>query len=184
MTIKQNFFVLTGGPGSGKSTIIDTLSAMGYKTVQEVGRSIIQQQMESCGDALPWDNRERYSQLMLSHSIRDYKSLIDKKELYFFDRGVPDVLGYRHLERIRGNKEYLEATQIYRYNPVVFIFPPWREIYANDRERKQDFELAKATYHVMVRTYKEAGYSLVEVPRKTINKRLKFIEDRITQQEI
>ena len=40
-----NFYILTGGPGSGKSTVLKLLSDMGYLTVEEAGRNIIQKQV-------------------------------------------------------------------------------------------------------------------------------------------
>ena len=37
----RNLYVLTGGPGGGKSTVLDILDGMGYHTVREAGRKII-----------------------------------------------------------------------------------------------------------------------------------------------
>lgn len=37
----SNFYIFTGGPGSGKSTVLNILSVLGYLTVREVGRDII-----------------------------------------------------------------------------------------------------------------------------------------------
>lgn len=45
--------VLTGGPGMGKTSIINHLKSMGYKTVKESGRDIIQQQLAVGGRKLP-----------------------------------------------------------------------------------------------------------------------------------
>ncbi len=46
-------FVVTGGPGSGKTTLIAALAARGYQTTVEAGRAIIREQMETGGTALP-----------------------------------------------------------------------------------------------------------------------------------
>jgi predicted ATPase len=35
----QRFFVITGGPGSGKSALIEALQQSGYVTSVEVGRA-------------------------------------------------------------------------------------------------------------------------------------------------
>lgn len=42
----RNLYVLTGGPGGGKSTVLDILDGMGYHTVREAGRKIILQSGE------------------------------------------------------------------------------------------------------------------------------------------
>ena len=41
MPENKNYYLLTGGPGSGKSTVLNTLEDMGYHTVQEVARTIM-----------------------------------------------------------------------------------------------------------------------------------------------
>ena len=41
MTPTDRLHVVTGGPGSGKSTLIDALAAAGVATSAEVGRAII-----------------------------------------------------------------------------------------------------------------------------------------------
>ena len=49
----NRFFVITGGPGSGKSTLIAALEAEGFPCSAEAGRAIIRQQAAISGRALP-----------------------------------------------------------------------------------------------------------------------------------
>lgn len=67
-----NFYILTGGPGSGKSTVLNLLFSMGYPVVPEVGRKIIQEQVSIKGNALPWGDTCRYAELMLLQSVLDF----------------------------------------------------------------------------------------------------------------
>lgn len=53
----QHRFILTGGPGSGKSTIIDKIMKRGFWCSKESGRGVIQDQVNIGGDALPWANQ-------------------------------------------------------------------------------------------------------------------------------
>ena len=69
---KSNFYVLTGGPGSGKTSVLQELERRGYICIPEVARPIIKEQISINGNALPWKNREKYSELMLQHSVRDF----------------------------------------------------------------------------------------------------------------
>ena len=41
--ISSNFFILTGGHGSGKTTVLDELAKRGYLIVPEVARVIIKE---------------------------------------------------------------------------------------------------------------------------------------------
>lgn len=171
----DRFIVITGGPGSGKSSLIDTLEKTGYSRSVEAGRAIIQDQGAIGGRALPWSDRALFAELMLSWEMRTYRSAEHTRGLVFFDRGVPDVMGYLRLIRLQVPEHVQRATKIFRYNHRVFIAPPWKEIFAQDRERKQDFEEAVRTYETMVLTYKECGYELIELPRAPIAQRLEFV---------
>lgn len=172
---KNNFYILTGGPGSGKTSIIETLREIGYDCVPEVGRKIIKEQITLNADALPWSDTEKYSNLMLSYSIQDYMNLFESSELHFFDRGIPDALGYTKLINSSNRQNFIDAVQKFRYNRTVFMLPPWEKIYKADNERKQDFQVAVATYEIMRSTYKSAGYNLIELPHTTIPQRVDFI---------
>jgi dephospho-CoA kinase len=48
MTIQlqsDRYFVITGGPGAGKGSLIEMLAAAGYARTVEAGRATIQQQL-------------------------------------------------------------------------------------------------------------------------------------------
>jgi predicted ATPase len=173
----SRFFVITGGPGSGKTTLLDALEKAEYRRSIEAGRAVIQQQLATGGDALPWRDRVQFADLMLAWEIRSYEEALQASGPVFFDRGVPDVVGYLRLIGEAIPNHMKEAATRYRYNPRVFIAPPWPEIYCRDRERKQDFEEAVRTCEAMMATYAELGYELVEIPKMPISGRVKFVID-------
>jgi predicted ATPase len=73
-----------------------------------------------------------------------------------------------------------EATSMFRYNPTVFIAPPWEAIYQHDSERKQDFEEAVQTYQALQRGYLENNYQLQVLPEATVEERVAFVLNTIT----
>ena len=175
MIHKPNFFVITGGPGVGKTTLLEQLQQRGYPCVPEVARNIIREQIARNGDALPWGNIPAYTRLMLTRSIDSYRENILKDEIIFFDRGIPDTLAYAHLTRQPIFPELQQATLDYRYNAQIFILPPWVEIYHTDTERKQSYREAIDTYNIMSSTYESLGYTLTIVPKTTPEERAEFI---------
>lgn len=174
MMYKSNFYVLTGGPGAGKTTVLRALQSMGYLCVPEVARTVIREQISFDGEALPWKNTDQYSGLMLAGSVQDYRERQDVSATCFFDRGIPDTLAYNRLTGL-DDAEALAAASAYRYNPTVFLFPPWEEIYRTDKERKQDFKQAVDTYHQIAATYKELGYEVMQVPFLSVEGRVDYI---------
>jgi predicted ATPase len=171
----ERFFVLTGGPGSGKSTLIDALERAGFARSVESGRAIIQAQLAIGGRALPWRDPVAFAELMLSWDMRSYHMAQNEDRLVFFDRGVPDVVGYLRLLGLPVPAHMERAAEIFPYNRQVFIAPPWAEIFAQDDERKQDFDEAIRTYEAMVTTYAGYGYELIEVPRAAVDERVRFV---------
>jgi predicted ATPase len=66
---------------------------------------------------------------------------------------------------------------------MVFLTPPWREIYRRDAERRQDFSEAVRTFEFIRDAYVEAGYRAVEVPRDTVARRVSFILAEVDAEE-
>lgn len=173
------FFVVTGGPGSGKSTLIDALERAGHTRTLEAGRAIIQDQVAIGGDALPWADRAAFAELMLSWEMRSCRMARDAAGPVFFDRGVPDVAGYLRFVGLPVGAHVMRAAALYRYNPTVFVAPPWPEIFGQDAERKQDFDEAVRTCRSVAETYADLGYTLVDLPLAPVEARMRFVLDRI-----
>ena len=171
--------MLTGGPGSGKSTLIEALRNTGYTVMAEAGRGIIQDQMAIGGSALPWRDPVFFAELMLSWDMRTYHVAEQTSGTVFFDRGVVDVAGYLRLLGMAVPKHVEQAAELFRYNRKVFIAPPWEEIFEQDRERKQDFAEAVRTYEALVTGYQKYGYELIELPRVSLGQRVQFVQERI-----
>jgi predicted ATPase len=171
----DHLFVITGGPGSGKSTLIAALAGRGFRTMPEAGRAIIQDQVGIGGQALPWSDRSGFAELMLSWEMRSYREALRLSGPVIFDRAVPDVLGYLRLSNLPIPSHVERAARMFRYHPRVFIAPPWPEIFGPDEERKQSFEEAQATYEAMTETYSGLGYDLVPLPLDSVEQRVECV---------
>ena len=171
----RRFHVITGGPGSGKTTLIEALRAAGFPARPEAGRSIIQDQVRIGGSALPWADRAAFAELMLAWELRSHREALDLSGPVFFDRSVPDVIGYLRLCGLAVPASAQTAAELFRYHPQVFIAPPWREIFRRDQERKQTWEEAVATYEAMAETYRGLGYEIVGLPPVPADERAEFI---------
>jgi predicted ATPase len=175
----DRFFVLTGGPGSGKTTLIGALKARGYEAAPEAGRAVIRDQVASGGNALPWADRLLFAERMLAFDLHNHAEAREWSGPVFFDRGVPDVVGYLELCSLPVPPDIEKAARSYRYASRVFVLPPWLEIFGQDAERRQSFAEAERTYRAMVAVYLRLGYELVEVPYAPVNERAEYLLARI-----
>tara|TARA_Y100000815_G_C13242351_1_gene462319 strand:+ start:250 stop:777 length:528 start_codon:yes stop_codon:yes gene_type:complete len=171
--------VVTGGPGSGKSSLIEALSRRVISTVPEAGRAIIRDQMLIDGPALPWADRAAFAEQMLGWELRSHREAALRAEPVIFDRGVPDVIGYLTLCKLPVADHIGEAARLFRYNRRVFLAPFWPEIFTHDAERKQHLAEAKATCEAMRETYRSLGYELVDLPCTSVEERADFVLERL-----
>jgi len=176
--IKTNYFVLTGAMGSGKSTLIREIKKAGIKCVAEPAREILAEQRAIESDGVPEQNSELFCKLMLSRALQNYSQGMNGSEVQVFDRGIPDMIAYAELFSIDPTSFYRASDQN-RYNPRVFFFEGWPEIYTNDSERKISFEGARMFGESVRSIYQKLGYQLLNVPFQSIEERTNFILERL-----
>lgn len=183
MEARDDLFVITGGPGSGKTTLIEALERAGYARSFEAGRGVIQDQVAIGGPALPWRDRSLFAEIMLGWELRSYRMAFQQQGPVFFDRGVPDVMGYLRLCGLVVPPHVRRAAETCRYSRHVFVTPPWREIFRQDSERRQDFGEAERTFEAMVAVYAELGYELVMVPCTPPDRRMRFVIEHTLERQ-
>lgn len=168
------FFVLTGAPGSGKTSLLAELSPT-YSTVSEYARRVLADERRRGGSATGDQNPSAFVDRMLDVAKADYDQARGQT---VFDRGLPDILAFCAYYGLP-DKRVLEALSRRRYGGHVFFLPPWEDIYRNDHERTLTFRGATA-FGALTRTaYERAGYRLTHVPKISIADRAAFIRAKI-----
>lgn len=167
--------VITGGPGTGKSSIINELINRGYTCLEEISRQITLDAKKEGVDQLFLTNPLLFSELLLKGRQQQY---IDANNLnadvVFLDRGVPDVLAYMDFIGDSYPQYFVDACKNNIYD-CVFILKPWQEIYISDNERYESFEQALEIHEHLLKTYTLYNYELIDVPFNTIDKRVDHI---------
>jgi len=171
--------VITGGPGSGKTALINLMEKEGHSVMHEVSREIIKQAKKKGIDQLFLENPMLFSEMLLEGRIEQYKAgeKCDSKVL-FYDRGIPDVTAYLDFAETSYPEVFSEKCQNHRYD-TVFVLPPWEDIYEQDDERYESFEQAEKIFHFLKKGYEDYGYITHEVPVGTIKQRVDYILETI-----
>jgi predicted ATPase len=140
---------------------------------------VIRSEVACGGNALPWDDRNAFAKAMLAIDIDSYREARATGGPVVFDRGLPDLLGYRKLAGLPPCRPTEAAVRAWRYAPTVFIAPPWPAIYVSDAERRQSWQEAEATWAVMAAVYPACGYRLLELPRLPVAERVHFVRTAV-----
>jgi predicted ATPase len=83
---KTNYFILTGTPGTGKTTLLQTLRSQGYAGIDEITREMLSHQLAIDGPGLPSKSPLRFAQMMLERSIEHFENSHSIDGSVFFDR--------------------------------------------------------------------------------------------------
>ena len=175
----QKKIVITGGPGTGKSTVIEELVTRNFMCMPEISREVTLNARKKGIEQLFLTKPLLFSELLLEGRINQYIEAETKNcDVVFFDRGIPDVHAYMNYISIDYPSTYIHKSNTYRYSHI-FLMPPWEDIYITDNERYENFEQALAIHNHLERTYKQLNYKIIEVPTGTVEFRTDFILNNI-----
>ena len=172
--IEKQIYVITGGPGFGKTSLIEQLRQAGYHCSEEFARDLIFSQQESGGDILPWKNAKLFQQNILRKRIAFFDSVPDGS-FAFADRGIPDQLAFARHRGFGAPEVLIECAEKYRYAPKVFVTPPWPEIYINDSIRSESFEEGCSIHQIVLETYLSLNYQIIELPLLPVKQRINYL---------
>jgi predicted ATPase len=178
--VKENFIILTGAPGTGKSTLLRLLREKNCACVNEPAREIISEQRAILGSGVSDRDPALFVELMLSRAICRYQDLKNRMEAVVFDRGLPDIIAYAALYNLPFEHGWAAAKH-YRSNSKVFFAPNWQDIYATDEERTMTFEASAAMGDSLRTVYQKLGYEIVDLPLSSPEERVQFMFDKAPQ---
>ncbi|MBT8265637.1 MAG: ATP-binding protein [Bacteroidia bacterium] len=167
--------VITGGPGTGKTSIINELIKRNFSCLEEISRQVTLDAKKKGISQLFLTDPLLFSDLLLEGRTKQFQQAGNYREPYvFIDRGIPDVLAYMDYIGTKYPQRYDEACKNYKYDHV-FILAPWQEIYVSDNERYESFDQAIEIHEHLLNTYSRFDYELHDVPFGSVEDRTDFI---------
>ncbi|MEW7279698.1 ATP-binding protein [Aquimarina sp. 2201CG1-2-11] len=175
--------VITGGPGTGKTSIINKLEASDFfcfhEIIRDMTKEILKNNVIDSNPIISVSDPYQFNSMILNGRIDQFKKGLSQEDtLIFYDRGIPDVLAYMRYFDQPIDKLFTDACKENKYDQV-FLLPPWKEIYVEDIGRYESFEQAQEIHNHLVMMYEKFGYKCHEVPFGSIENRFNFIIQNI-----
>jgi predicted ATPase len=177
--VQNKKIVITGGPGTGKSSVIHHLEHQGHTCFHEVSREITAAAQKEGITQLFLEKPILFSEKLLEARVHQHKEASSmSRSAVFLDRGIPDVVAYMEYFGTTYPEKFVHACRDHNYDRI-FLLPPWEEIYITDNERYESFEQALIIHDHLKKTYLSYGYEPIEVPKSSIENRSDFILNNI-----
>ena len=169
--IQTNWYVITGAPSSGKTTLIDQLAQLGYVIAPEVARDYIEGLLShnlSLEDIKK--NNTPLQRGILALALKRERHLRPQDPI-FFDRGTADSLGYFTYYQLE-TRTITQACQHLRYKKIFYCHQLPVE---HDEIRVEDNVIAQQIGEHIYKAYNSLGYELIELPAVSVEERMKLI---------
>lgn len=178
MTNKHNkWYVITGGPSTGKTTMLHELQKLGYAVVPEAARLVIDEGIAAgLSVAEIRKDEEAFQAKVLERKIA-IESQQDQSVPTFFDRGMHDTLAYNRYYgyAISPSAEHaFHESHYYR----VFLFEPL-PVFERDYVRTESDDFPEHIYHLLNTAYSEYGMEPLIVPAMSVQERVAFVLNNI-----
>ena len=175
-----NWYVITGGPSSGKTTTVNLLRARGYKTTIEHARHYIDTQRIT-GKTVEEIKR---NQKDFQHGVLAMQAAQEQElsptETVFLDRAIPDALAYYRFLGLSEDEQIHDAMKRVSYNKI-FILNPLPLV--NDYARTEDSEAQKEIHKLLTEVYGSLSIPVVNVPVLSPEDRVDFIVKNLSSKE-
>jgi predicted ATPase len=169
---QTNWYVITGGPGSGKTTTVNLLRSRGYKTTIEHARHYIDTQ-KTTGKNVDEirKNQSEFQNGVLDMQI-EQEAWLSPGEIVFLDRALPDALAYYRFLNIPIEKKLEAALKESSYKKIFILdFLP----IVNDYARVEDAKAQKEIHTLITEVYESLPFPVLKVPVLPQEERVDFI---------
>jgi len=170
--ILTNWYVITGGPSSGKTTTVNLLKERGYITTFEHARHYLDTQRLKGRTVEETRKNQKEFQLGVLDMQIEQESEISPDVLVFLDRAIPDALAYYRFLNLPVAEKLMVALQTVSYKKIFVLDSlPMK----NDYARNEDNTAQKKIHDLLIEVYESLHFPVVRVPVLPPNERVDFI---------
>ena len=166
--------LITGGPGTGKTSLVNELKNNGYLCSEEIVRDLTIKKRDEGVDQYFLTDPLVFSIKLFNLRLKEYSKSFNSN-LIIYDRGPIDVLAYLNFKSIEIPKDLINDSKKINYK-FSFILNPWKDIYTQDNVRYESYEECVLIHEFLIKEYEKFKIKLIVVPNGTIIERVRFIK--------
>lgn len=172
MKKQTNWYVITGGPSSGKTTTVNLLKDRGYITTFEHARHYMDTQRLKGRTIADVRKQQREFQLGVLDMQIEQENQISPDVLVFLDRAIPDALAYYRYLNLPEDEKLTEALRTVSYKKIFILdCLPMLIDYA----RTEDAAAQQKIHALLIEVYKSLNFPIILVPVLKPEERVDFI---------
>ena len=137
--------LITGGPSTGKTSLVSELKKHGFYCFEEISRELTQRMRNQGIEQYFLNNPIEFSKELFKLRFKQYEQEVESHNFIVYDRGPIDVLAYLDFKKIKIPIDLINKSKEISYDHI-FIMKPWKNIYVNDSERYETFEAVSYTH--------------------------------------
>lgn len=180
---RQRRYIITGGPGSGKTSIINDLAKRGYLVAQEAATDVIEEGLQQNLED-PWMADDYHIKISSLMAKRQKEIGNSPKDIVFFDRGHLDGITYILLQRRKLPQQvvdYVQSTIDEGFFDKTVFFIENLGVCEQASNRTETLEEALAKSRQIKQNYLALGYEVIDIPPDTIEQRSESIIRHVQQ---
>ncbi len=170
--ILTNWNVITGGPCTGKTTVVNILAQRGYKTTIEHARHYIDTQKINGHTVEEIRQNKKEFQLGVLNMQIEEEATLNVNEQVFLDRALPDAMAYYQFLGLEYDERLISQCNKYCYKHVFILD---RLPLMNDYARLEDEQEQIRIHNLIINVYESFPCPIVHVPVLPADERVDFI---------